>query len=393
MIFDSMWLQELLAAINAAGAAHISFNPVTKANMDKALQQACAVSGVQLAGEVVTGIADSASGDLRNGLQTLQLAAVGLPLPEKGTKISKAKVRALRMLAMSICNQASPGCHGASSPPLPCFGHSSLLLLLCTQCDAFVLHFAMLHMPYILVYQCAYNQFNLLQGKAIKLDKAMEYTCCKQGKRGKKSKADAAVPAATATSSSQVSSGKDTGLALFHALGKILYNKRPVAAEKTADADSMVGGDVEECLLPVSSAALQMPSSRNKPCEVADRLACLVGSMSVFAMSVFAMCVSAMSVFAMSVFGMSVFGMSAFAISVFAMSGVHHHKPCHSFCRRCDLPPAALIHIHCWPDETIHMSSEFHSQLEAQLFARTSPKTLFDCACNARYWRPVQDLV
>ncbi|KAL0045550.1 hypothetical protein WJX82_009862 [Trebouxia sp. C0006] len=85
--------KELLAAINAAGAAHISFNPITKANMDKALQQACAESGVQLPGEVVTGIADSASGDLRNGLQTLQLAAVGLPLQEKGTKTSKAKAK------------------------------------------------------------------------------------------------------------------------------------------------------------------------------------------------------------------------------------------------------------------------------------------------------------
>ena len=103
MISDSLWLQELLAAINAAGAAHISFNPVTKANMDKALQQACAESGIQLPGEVVTGIADSASGDLRNGLQTLQLAAVGLPLQGKGTKTSKAKARALSMLAMCIC--------------------------------------------------------------------------------------------------------------------------------------------------------------------------------------------------------------------------------------------------------------------------------------------------
>ncbi|DBA75164.1 hypothetical protein WJX77_005220 [Trebouxia sp. C0004] len=174
--------KELLAAMNAAGAAHISFNPVTKAHMDKALQQACAESGIQLPGDVVTGIADSASGDLRNGLQTLQLAAVGLPLEGKGIKTSKAKA-----------------------------------------------------------------------------------------KRGKKSKAEAAVPVATATSGSTVSSGKDTGLALFHALGKILYNKRPDAAEGIADADSVAGAGVEDCLLPLSSAALQMRSSRNKPCEVADR--------------------------------------------------------------------------------------------------------------------------
>jgi hypothetical protein len=106
---------------------------------------------------------------------------------------------------------------------------------------------------------------------------AMEYVRCKQAKRGKKSKAEAAVPAATATSSGKVSFGKDTGLALFHALGKILYNKRPDAAEGSADADSVAGAGVEDCLLPVSSAALQMPSSRNKPCEVADRLAMSTG--------------------------------------------------------------------------------------------------------------------
>ena len=105
----------------------------------------------------------------------------------------------------------------------------------------------------------------------------MEYVCCKQAKRGKKSKAEATVPAATATSGSKVSSGKDTGLALFHALGKILYNKRPDAAEETAEADSVAAAGLEDCLLPVSSAALQMPSSCNKPCEVADRLGMSTG--------------------------------------------------------------------------------------------------------------------
>lgn len=105
----------------------------------------------------------------------------------------------------------------------------------------------------------------------------MEYVCCKQAKRGKKNKAEAAVSAATATSGSQVSCGKDTGLALFHALGKILYNKRPDDAEGSADADSTAGAGAGDCLLPVSSAALQMPSSRNKPCEVADRLGTSTG--------------------------------------------------------------------------------------------------------------------
>jgi DNA polymerase III delta prime subunit len=126
IISDLLRLQELLAAINAAGAAHISFNPLTKANIDKALQQASAESGIQLPGEVVTSIADSASGDLRNGLQTLQLAAAGLPLEEQGTKTSKAKARAkyacnVRLYPKQALSVMSPRHHLCLALGIHCF--------------------------------------------------------------------------------------------------------------------------------------------------------------------------------------------------------------------------------------------------------------------------------
>ena len=97
-------------------------------------------------------------------------------------------------------------------------------------------------------------------------------TCCKQAKRGKKSKTAGSLPAAASTSSSSSSRpcfGKDTGLALFHALGKILYNKRP-EADGGGAPESMTGAAIEGRLLPQFSEAMQMPSS-SKQSEVADR--------------------------------------------------------------------------------------------------------------------------
>ena len=85
-------LQELLAAVDAAGAAHISFNPLTKANIDKALQQVSVETGFSLPAGTIGSIADSANGDLRNALEALQLAAAGLPFDTTGTKNQKPKV-------------------------------------------------------------------------------------------------------------------------------------------------------------------------------------------------------------------------------------------------------------------------------------------------------------
>lgn len=90
---------------------------------------------------------------------------------------------------------------------------------------------------------------------------------CKQARRPKKGKTEATVAAPSAPS--HLSFGKDTGLALFHALGKILYNKRldPGIDEVDNLASSLTLG---QGLLPAGSQAGLMPSS-SKECEVADR--------------------------------------------------------------------------------------------------------------------------
>ena len=75
--------------------------------------------------------------------------------------------------------------------------------------------------------------------------------------------------AATAASR-HLSYGKDTGLALFHALGKILYNKR---LEPSIDdgVDNQAGGlALGQGQLPANSQAMLMPCSSGE-CEVADR--------------------------------------------------------------------------------------------------------------------------
>ena len=88
-----------------------------------------------------------------------------------------------------------------------------------------------------------------------------------QAKRPKKGKTQAAASAAATIS--HLSFGKDTGLALFHALGKILYNKR---LDSSADeVDNRANGlPLGQGLLPATSQAMLMPCS-SKECEVADR--------------------------------------------------------------------------------------------------------------------------
>ena len=90
-----------------------------------------------------------------------------------------------------------------------------------------------------------------------------------QAQRGKRSKAIA--NATTAATSSQLSFGKDTGLALFHALGKILYNKRldPSTDDKTPLTDPN-DPSLSQAGLPEACQAMLMPSS-SKQSHVADR--------------------------------------------------------------------------------------------------------------------------
>lgn len=92
-----------------------------------------------------------------------------------------------------------------------------------------------------------------------------------QAQRGKRAKAAANAP--TASTSSQLSFGKDTRLALFHALGKILYNKR---LDPSLDGEAPLADPNDPSLapagLPGACQAMLMPSS-SKQCQVADRYA------------------------------------------------------------------------------------------------------------------------
>lgn len=171
--------KDLLAAINAAGAGQISFNPVTKPNIQKALQQVSLQAGFSMPADTLTSIADSANGDLRNAIETLQLAAAGASIDTQAVKGQKGKA-----------------------------------------------------------------------------------------KRGKKAKAQPSA-AAAAASNTLPSFGKDTGFALFHALGKILYNKRPDDTEASTD-DCLPSAEAEQSAVPNASHAMQMPSS-SKQLRVSDR--------------------------------------------------------------------------------------------------------------------------
>ena len=97
------FLQEIAAAIDAAGAAHISFNPITKPNIEKALKSIVDGTGLQLDAEVLSSISDGANGDLRNAVETLQLAAAGVPINTKAAHNSKGKVSSMLCVIATYC--------------------------------------------------------------------------------------------------------------------------------------------------------------------------------------------------------------------------------------------------------------------------------------------------
>ncbi len=69
--------RELAAALDAAGAAAVSLNPLTALNILKALRAALAAEGRALPDAVVTAVAERAAGDLRAALGALQFLATG----------------------------------------------------------------------------------------------------------------------------------------------------------------------------------------------------------------------------------------------------------------------------------------------------------------------------
>lgn len=70
-------LQDLLRVIEAAGAQHVSLNPVTSTAMLKRISAVAAAERVALAPADAKALAESAAGDLRNALETLQLLCGG----------------------------------------------------------------------------------------------------------------------------------------------------------------------------------------------------------------------------------------------------------------------------------------------------------------------------
>ena len=70
-------VQDMQAALEAAGVAHISCNPVTANSAAKALLGVAQAERMPLSKEQAHSLAGAANGDLRNALEMLQLLAVG----------------------------------------------------------------------------------------------------------------------------------------------------------------------------------------------------------------------------------------------------------------------------------------------------------------------------
>lgn len=97
-------MQDIAAAIDAAGAAHISFNPITKPNIEKALKSIVGQTGLQLGAEVLTSISEGANGDLRSAVETLQLAAAGVPFNAKASHKGKVSCMSLPDSISGVCS-------------------------------------------------------------------------------------------------------------------------------------------------------------------------------------------------------------------------------------------------------------------------------------------------
>lgn len=70
-------LQDLIAELEAARAASISFNPITALSAAKALRAVLAREGLVLPEAELAAICEQAGGDLRNALNTLQFVCTG----------------------------------------------------------------------------------------------------------------------------------------------------------------------------------------------------------------------------------------------------------------------------------------------------------------------------
>jgi hypothetical protein len=84
-------VQELVAALEAAGAAFIAFNPLTPPMIARALGRIAEAEGLAPPPQLLAAISEAAAGDLRSAVVTLQLQCGGLR-PEAAQAAAK-KVR------------------------------------------------------------------------------------------------------------------------------------------------------------------------------------------------------------------------------------------------------------------------------------------------------------
>jgi hypothetical protein len=73
----SLGARDALACLEDAGAAHIAFNPATKAELSKALLRVAAAEGAALPATAATALAEAARGDIRAAIGSLQLRCAG----------------------------------------------------------------------------------------------------------------------------------------------------------------------------------------------------------------------------------------------------------------------------------------------------------------------------
>jgi hypothetical protein len=70
-------VQDFQAALDAVGVAYLKCNPITDSNAAKALLRVAQAESMPLSKEQALQIAHSAAGDLRHGLEMLQLLCRG----------------------------------------------------------------------------------------------------------------------------------------------------------------------------------------------------------------------------------------------------------------------------------------------------------------------------
>lgn len=100
-------LQDIAALVDTGDALQINLNPITKANTEKALQRIISQTGLALGPQALTSIADAASGDLHNALETLQLMCAGVAVNPAAGKAKKGSQVCVRLCTHNACQHGT----------------------------------------------------------------------------------------------------------------------------------------------------------------------------------------------------------------------------------------------------------------------------------------------